>query len=469
MSTILARKGKIYAEVTVLAVSSANVNVVLGPASLGRFWSTNNTVLLSIYGTAADSSIQKDGVIVQTNLPGWSNSNVCGIEMNLDDLTVQFFRNNNPYGNPVAIPDIGIALGIYTSRDSLGNVSVAEINYGQKPFVYPRGTDFLTYNSDNMPCPDVLIPDNYVTTRERTGGADVADLPWNSLVGKTFHMAKRLDAASNFRVTCTELGDSLAINCNVGGAEVASSHAYTAGGISVGADTEYQGQVLHQFWRASPKAGADFVLVEHVNGTPTVFTQATGGLFDYAEVYPLSGGDIRAFHKDMASGEYMILNDVGSGTDTGWLTRTANTGTLGAQMASGQYLIRMHRAVPQFCAVTSGKGTGVVDGMFVSMDFEPRIFVGKDGSDGLYNWAMYCSDIAEGNPVSKSLRFNLDTAVYNGAPIDMNSNGVKARNTDNFINKLNTTYRCIAWAKTPASSRVRDKQETDHDSALCDL
>ncbi|AXO13767.1 hypothetical protein DY252_05675 [Thalassospira indica] len=300
-----------------------------------------------------------------------------------------------------------------------------------------------------MPCPDILNPDDYVTTRERTGGADVANLPWNPTIGKTFHMAKRLDTASNFRVTCSELGDNLAINCNVGGAEVASSHSFIAGGISVGADTEYQGQVFHQFWRASPKAGADFVLVEHVNGTPTMFAQATGGLFDYAEVYPLSGGDVRVFHKDMASGGYLILNDTGNGTDAGWLTRTANTGTLGAQMASGQYLIRMHRAVPQFCAVTSRKGTGVVDGMFVPMDFEPRIFVGKDGSDGIYNWALYCSDIAEGNPVSDALRFNLDTGLLGSVPIDMNSNGVKARNADNFINKLGVTYRCIAWARTP--------------------
>ncbi|QPL37271.1 hypothetical protein [Thalassospira sp. B30-1] len=73
----------------------------------------------------------------------------------------------------------------------------------------------------------------------------------------------------------------------------------------------------------------------------------------------------------MAAGAYLILNDKGTTTDAGWLTRTANTGTLGAQMASGRYLIRMHRIVPQFCAVTSGKGTGVVDGMFVPMDFEP--------------------------------------------------------------------------------------------------
>ncbi|QPL37272.1 hypothetical protein [Thalassospira sp. B30-1] len=79
----------------------------------------------------------------------------------------------------------------------------------------------------------------------------------------------------------------------------------------------------------------------------------------------------------------------------------------------------------------------------------PRIFVGKDASDGLYNWAMYCSDISSGNPVSDALRFNLDTAVVSAVPVDMNSSGGKARNADNFINKLNATYRCIAWAKTP--------------------
>ena len=394
----------------------------------------------------SDGDVFVDGVIV-ANVGQIAAGSYIGVRLDLEAGKVSYFRNGDPLSGPHAISLAEGWAPMVTVGPSSG-VTI-DLNCGQKPFVYEIDPDALTVCTANGACPEILNPDDYFTVRLSNGGADITDLPWDPTIGKTFHMAKRLDGVSNFRVSCTVLGDNLAINCNVGGAEVASSLAFTAGGASVGVDAEYQGQVLHQFWRASPKAGADFVVVEHVNGTPTVFAQATGGLFDYAEVYPLSGGNTRVFHRDMAAGGYLILNDKGTGTDAGWLTRTANTGTLGAQMASGRYLIRMHRIVPQFCAVTSGKGIGVVDGMFVPMDFEPRIFVGKDASDGLYNWALYCSDIASGNPVSDALRFNLDTAVVSAFPVDMNSNGVKARNADNFINKLNATYRCIAWAKTP--------------------
>ena len=424
---------------------SVAVNEANGAANGLFHYHSNGNLVANPWGT-------------DSGYPSWTVDDVVSVAIDRETGDCWFAKNGVWIsGDPVAGTDPAFTIpadwldGLRASvQDSAASGAIkAKVNFGQFAFDYPVPDGFRTLSTSGMPCPDIMNPDDYVTTRERAGGADITDLPWNPTIGKTFHMAKRLDGVSNFRVSCTVLGDNLAINCNVGGAEVASSLSFTAGGISVGADAEYQGQVLHQFWRASPKAGADFVVVEHVNGTPTVFAQATGGLFDYAEVYPLSGGNIRVFHKDMAAGGYLILNDKGTGTDAGWLTRTANTGTLGAQMASGRYLIRMHHIVPQFCAVTSGKGTGVVDGMFVPMDFEPRIFVGKDASDGLYNWALYCSDIAPGNPVSDALRFNLDTAVVSDVPVVMNSNGVNARNADNFINKLNATYRCIAWAKTP--------------------
>jgi hypothetical protein len=306
-------------------------------------------------------------------------------------------------------------------------------------------------STSGMPCPTILKPDDYFTIRLSSGGADVTDLPWNPMVHKTLVVSKRRDTAASWRVSDTVRGNNLAWRCDVGGLEIASSLAFTANGVTVGADAEYQGSRVDYFWRASPKAGFDIVKIDHVSGAQTTVSHNVGGLVQYGWEVPLDGGDVLEFHHKLPTGKCLALNSSSAATavEGGPITSTANTVTMPSNRASGRYILYLWRGVPQFSAFEAFDGTGNPDGPMLPLDFQARFTAQKRG-DQYGNYYVHSTEQNPANPVDQELSFDLsDGEVTVPVREDILSNGIKIRMGNNANNVSGARITLAAWAQTP--------------------
>ncbi len=330
---------------------------------------------------------------------------------------------------------------------SSGNNNVTHtLDFGQRGYQPRPGTRLLC--TRDMACPAIKRPERYATTRLRSAGAAVADLPWSPLAIKTAVLSHRQDAAADWRLNLSILpGRALTINAATADALEADGLTYTAAGYTVGANAAYAGTRKDYLWRASAAAGCDIVLVNHTTGAPTTVPHAAGGIIDYAWVLPVGvGGNRRAYHRSLAAGQYYQLNSTNVyGTDAGWFASTAVDVTLGASMPTGLYALLLWRAVPGFSAFGSYLGNGLADGAMVPMDFAPRMVIGRRLDRA--TWIME----AAANPV-QTMQYPHEAATpYTSTAYatDFLSNGLKHRAGDPSFNPSGVTLCYAAWADTP--------------------
>ncbi|SOC28226.1 SPRY domain-containing protein [Thalassospira xiamenensis] len=393
-----------------------------------------------------DGGISRNGTYTSGYGASFATGDVIGVLVDCEQDTINFSKNGVWQG------EIALCAKPFLTTNTNYSGSVMTSNFGQRAFVHPIPAGAKTLNTANMPCPELLKPDDYFTVRLSSGGADITDLPWNPLVHKTLVVSKRRDTAASWRVSDTARGNNLAWRCDVGGLEIASSLAFTANGIDVGADTEYQGSRVDYFWRASPKSGFDIIEVNHVTGTPTVVPHLAGGLIDYAWLVPLNGGDVRVFHRALPSGQYLRLNGGSvAGTDANWFASTAVNLTIGASLPTGRYSLPVWRTVPQFSAFVAYGGNSSVDGAFCPLDFLPRMALIKTSQAPNPHYALDI-DRAPGNPITNELQPGTN-GVENTITIDavdFVSNGLKQRSSTSENNTTpNTIIPVAAWAQTP--------------------
>lgn len=436
--TISARSGRFFHEVEAIS------NGGYGQSGIGITWSGGNFVRFA--GTGGNySAYGTYGVAVDLDAgAGWIRS-PAGSWIGGGDPT----EGTSPTFtfNPVGLcqPYCGV-----TRTTNNPTVGVAGYNFNPDEFDTSPPEGFAAWRSVDMPCPDILNPDDYFTTRQSIGGAGITNLPWNPTVHKTLCLSKSRDSETDWRASDTVRGDNLAWESNVGGLEAACSLSFTSSGIAPGADAEYQGSRIDYFWRASPKSGFDIVEFTHVNGTPTTVSHAAGGVIEFALVVPLDGGDIRIYHHEKPD-DYAILNSTGYGTDAGWLGTTAVNITHAATRPSGRYVAYVWRGVPQFSSFSAYPGNGLADGSFAPTDFLPRcIFLRRSTSGVSSRTVLDDLDRYEGNPSGSSLYMDgVEIEGTGSNPVDLVSNGAKLRVAGTVVNQSGVDHLFGAWAKTP--------------------
>ncbi len=349
---------------------------------------------------------------------------------------------------PGIVPQTGAARTINTS-----NIAIARYNFGQKPYVHGAPEGYLSWSVADAPCPAIKTPTNYVTTRLSSGGAGVADLPWNPTAIKTLVLSKRRDSATDWRVNDTlRPGRAWATNTAAADFAEADGLSFTATGYTIGAAAAYQGDRVDYVWRASPAAGFDLLLVNHTTGSPTTVPHAVGGIIDHAWVVPLGGGTRRVFHRALGAGLYIPLNGVGAQVpDAGWFSSSAVDLTLGASLPTGLYAVRAWRSVPGFSAFGLYTGNGSVDGTFVALGFTPALFANRYAASTTENWLVRDRARSPGNPVNAmNLFFNLPSGDDPYAhTADFLSNDIKLRGTHTAQNASAAVYAYAAWAEAP--------------------
>lgn len=361
--------------------------------------------------------------------------------------TVEFFKDGVSQGmHPNAIAP---GQGIHTNGAKGGKATLLVTT---NELIHPPSTNFQTLTSQGLPCPAILNPHEYVTTRERVAGAGVSDV-WDMTVHKSLVLSKRTDAASDWRAVDTVLGAGKAWATNDAADGVVDEPdgitAFTDNGFSVGANAAYQGTRKDYLFRASPKSGFDIVTVNHTGGTTTVPHNA-GGMIEYAWVVRTDGGgDRRLYHHSLPAGDYLRLNsNAVAANDPGWFTSTANDVTIGGSLPAGQYQLYLWRGVPQFSQFSSHIGNGNADGPKRPTDFAPRLLFCRKAAGGESNWVQE----AGANPVTTMRYMSGTTGEYShptGYSVDFLSNGLKWRTSDSSWNASGVKFIAAIWADQP--------------------
>ena len=97
----------------------------------------------------------------------WAINDVMGIALDLDNNTVNFYKNNSAQGT-ISITD-GFNYMMTLGGGQAGTTQTFDVNFGQRAFTYTPPTGFKKLNSANLPDPSILLPNNHFDTVLYTG------------------------------------------------------------------------------------------------------------------------------------------------------------------------------------------------------------------------------------------------------------------------------------------------------------
>jgi hypothetical protein len=169
------------------------------------------------------------------------------------------------------------------------------------------------------------------------------------------------------------------------------------------------------------------------------------------------------WHKDLTSGNYLLLN--GNGAETGWgdaLVSSIDDSSVsfgsdammsgedlnaGSAWASADdYVAYLFASVEGFSKVGSYTGNGLADGAFVYCGFRPAYILIKALAG--YSWYLFDSKTATYNVVSNFLQADQNYAEQTYTSLDITSNGFKFRATGVGLNG-SASYIFYAVAESP--------------------
>ena len=162
------------------------------------------------------------------------------------------------------------------------------------------------------------------------------------------------------------------------------------------------------------------------------------------------------YHISIGATNYLALNLVqASSAATAAWNNTAPTSTVfslgnaGSTNGSGNTFVAYCFAqVAGYSAFGSYTGNGSTDGPFIFTGFRPRFVMFK--STGIENWIIHDTARDPYNVSGSTLIPNLlDSEYSNNQNMDILSNGVKMRSTNDATNTSGVTYTYMAFAENP--------------------
>jgi len=221
--TIGVSSGKYYWEVTQGSTTDLVVginNSFYSDANNGPGYSANSFIYMAYNGNKLNN-YPVNGASVAYGAAFLTLNDVIGVALNMDAGTLTFYKNGVSQG--VAFTGLSGKFFPYIS-DQGGQITLAYVNFGQRPFTYTAPSNFLalnTYNTSTIPmlfpaAPTIMPP--AVETLVVAGGAGGGG--WGGGGG-----AGGLIYDASYAVTS---GSSYAITVGAGG--IAGTTAYTDGG-----------------------------------------------------------------------------------------------------------------------------------------------------------------------------------------------------------------------------------------------
>lgn len=416
----------------------------------------------------------------------WAASDVIGMAIDVGASSVTFYKNNSSQG---AISHACAGRFVSFSDGSSGAItSIADINFGQRPFAYTPPTGFQALCTANLPTVTITKPNKHfdVVTRTGTGATYTKtglqfqpDLAWI----KTRSTSGNHSLYDSVRGIYKGLFTALTV------AEESTTDSFTAfnsDGYSLGANalgTYPQVNVntttyVDWLWKAggtgvsnsdgsitstvSANQTAGFSIVTYTGtGANATVGHGLGVAPKLIIVKQRTTGTVEnwaVYNANLANTEYLLLNTTAAKATgaTYWnsTTPTSTVFNIGSAADTNEstkdFVAYCFAEIPGFSKFGSYTGNGSADGPFVYCGFRPKYVMVK-ASSGTGNWSVFDSVRDDDNAVFAGLFPNLANAEYTAvANYDFTSNGFKLRIVGPGDNNTNgVTYIFAAFAEHP--------------------
>jgi len=434
---------------------------------------------------------------------------IIGVALDLDNRTVNFYKNNTAQGT-ISIASTG-DWAIGTGDTSGGGGSTMVMNFGQDSsfagaktaqgnadgngkgdFYYSPPSGFVAMCSANLSVPTIKKPNQHFDTLLWTGTSASQTLTglnfqpdwfWAKARSQTYHHTlmdsvrgtnKQLwtnrtndeQTDANFLTSFNSDGVTLGDNSSGTGATNTNTHTYVGwfwkGGGSAVSNSD--GTITSS---VSVNASAGFSIVSYTgNGTSGATVGHGLGVApnllivknrDYSDVW-LVGSDQLGFTKQI----YLNLTNASATSADGWnnTAPTSSVFSLGngnaTNKSSDEHIAYCFSEVAGFSKFGSYKGNNNSNGPFIYLGFRPALVLIKNREAGSTAWYMLDNKRDPDNPAQQYLAAEDNAAEGTYSFYDFLSNGFKLRNTGSAQNPNGQEIIYLAFAESPFKySRAR--------------
>jgi len=503
-STFGISSGKYYAEfyINSLTESTVFIGVVNTSAS-----AENTNLRINSYNDAVCYSSSNGNKIIDGTSSSYgatyTNGDLIGVSINLDDDEVTFFKNGTSQGTITTKTFTG-HYEIMLGSGSSSGAQVVTANFGQNPsfsgntsagtntdangrglFKYAVPTGFLSLCEDNLPTPAIADPGEHFKCvlwtgdgnqgRSITGVGFKPDLVWikSRSFSNNHHLfdvvrgpnrilrSSSTDEEStpgnimpSFNTDGFTVGEDGSNNATNDDGNTFVAWCWKAGGVGV-ANTDGS---INSTVSANQTAG--FSIVSYT-GTGSVGTVGHGlGKRPKVVIVKDRNGDTNwpVFFDGISNNTNSILSlDLSNATatagnffnggDTTTTTFPLGTGDGQTNASGNDHIAYCWAEIEGYSKFGSYAGNGSTDGPFVYCGFKPAwVMVKRTDSTG--DWGMYDSSRNSTNPWDKYLIANASDAEGTATFGDLLSNGFKWRYTG-AMNQSGATYIFMAFAESP--------------------
>ena len=424
----------------------------------------------------------------------WAINDVMSIALDLDNNTVNFYKNNAAQGT------ISIADGynyVMTCGHGQGGVTATfDVNFGQRAFSYTPPTGFKALNSANLPDPTILLPNKHFDTFLYSATGNAMSFSGLNFQPDWIWQKNRTTSSSHFHYLFDSVrGGTQGLQSNTNGAEFTGANpniTFTSNGYDMRASDGGQGNA----------SGANYVSWNWNAGGSTV-TNNDGAISSQVRVNTTAGFSITAYsgngsnaqtvghglgvapdviilkargasqnwrvwHRSLAAdgSKRLILDATNASENAGFLNDTAPTSTVFTlgnsddawNASGGTYIVYLFSEVAGYSKFGSYTGNGSSDGTFNFTGFRPAwVMIKRTSSTD--SWLIMDNKRDINNVVGNTLAANssgTENADTGGIPTDFLSNGFKCRGSGGDFNGSGQTYVYFAFAESPfKNSRAR--------------
>jgi len=466
-ATFKPKSGKYYAEFTCNAMGRSEVGVASTTklpysANNVRLPATDDGSLAGYMWYGYNGKIYTDSG--NTNVgtyATYTTNDLISIALDLDNLTVQFFKTTGGSGTRTSIGTFGLPNSNYTfcmGDGATGYSGGWTANFGQRSFTHTPPTGFVALQQDNLP--------------ETAKG--VSGFTWlKDRDNATNHYL--VDSSRNYKNALYSNGTDAEVfltaglrNPLKGGFEVLDgdpvngsgrsfvSWNWVANGGTTASNTDGD---ISSTVQVNTTAGFSIVQYTGNGSSNQSIGHGLGVIPRWIIVKELSSTDSwNVWHGEFANTEKILLNDSGAkitgSTAFGSYTPTSSLFKVNGNntnASSATYVAYCWNEVFGYSKFGDYTGNGSTDGPFVYTGFKPSFLIIKCTTHA-NNWVMYNNKMNPLNPVGENLGTlfpNRTNAGETQGGIDFCANGFKARSTYENFNGSGRTYIYMAFAEHP--------------------
>ena len=465
-TTIAVSSGKWYVEMIPTAKSAVNpmIGVCYADGFDGERQLNESQMGGKGYGYIANGDKALPGPSTSAYGATYGIDDVIGIALDLDSAqnTVTFYKNNASQGSI----DIDSGTYVFCCSNGQGSSTIEyDIIAGQRAFTHTPPTGFKALCTENLPDPTIKKGTDYFNPVLYTGDGQSSKAITVGFQPDLCWFKSRSDTHNHDLYDSVRGGNKRLIPNDTNSESTYSNlvQSFDANGVTVGSANEINASssdIASWHWKESATAGFDIVTYAGDHNDGRTVSHSLGVIPEMIIVKRLTNADPWiVYHKAMDGDEYLNLdnsvakNDVSNHWDASGTRPTSSVFSVGDNNAtngsSQNYIAYLWASVSGYSKVGSYEGSGDADGVFIYTGFKPAFFMVKN-IDEANSWRMWDNKRVGYNEVEHYL--SPDTNGAEGTvnlDIDILSNGIKLRNTNDSANKSGNTYIYLAFAETP--------------------